>query len=387
MIHHGREHMALLRLMPPGPQWRQVEHKRKRKPNSLDRRLIQETAASSSSLAVTLAAGPPSRSSSDSERRAHIHRCLGSDSDIGLADRDTSTDDDTSMNGNSTTANHICSLQAQIQQMKQAVQSLEAQLNTAMAQTTAAPAAISIDSEPISKPVLNDNEPSDLYKEVNQRLDGLDSSVLALAAQLSAIGSQLSAFIAGTKTMHHISATTPPQHTCPRNWASVASAGTRPPQTRAHAGRPRSPTANQLAFKVAGSQADMASVTSCSGDLAASLQSLICTRLSLPLKAFSITEAFPLGKILPQDPPSKRRIFLFRVLSVADAELIVRSRCALRSTQLVISDVLSPDERATHNALWPTFVEARRMGLKPQFNRARLFVSNNDKTTKYRVCL
>ena len=131
----------------------------------------------------------------------------------------------------------------------------------------------------------------------------------------------------------------------------------------------------------------MASVTSCSGDLAASLQSLICTRLSLPLKAFSITEAFPLGKILPQDPPSKRRIFLFRVLSVADAELIVRSRCALRSTQLVISDVLSPDERATHNALWPTFVEARRMGLKPQFNRARLFVSNNDKTTKYRVCL
>ena len=120
-----------------------------------------------------------------------------------------------------------------------------------------------------------------------------------------------------------------------------------------------------------------------SGDLATVLQS----RLSLPPKAFSITEAFPLGKILPQDPPSKRRIFLFRVLSVADAELIVRSRCALRSTQLVISDVLSPDERATHNALWPTFVEARRMGLKPQFNRARLFVSNNDKTTKYRVSL
>ena len=45
----------------------------------------------------------------------------------------------------------------------------------------------------------------------------------------------------------------------------------------------------------------------------------------------------------------------------------------------------------THNALWPTFVRARRMGLKPQFNRARLFVSSwtspNDKTTKYRVSL
>ena len=40
-----------------------------------------------------------------------------------------------------------------------------------------------------------------------------------------------------------------------------------------------------------------------------------------------------------------------------------------------------------HNALWPTFIEARRMGLKAQFNRARLFVSSGASPSKYQVVL
>jgi hypothetical protein len=96
-------------------------------------------------------------------------------------------------------------------------------------------------------------------------------------------------------------------------------------------------------------------------------------------------DALPLGKTHPSDPPPRRRRYFFRVERLADADLIVRHRHALKGSQLVIFDELSPDERATHRALWPTFTEARRLGLKAQFHRAKLLITS--KTQLYQVVL
>ena len=79
----------------------------------------------------------------------------------------------------------------------------------------------------------------------------------------------------------------------------------------------------------------------------------------------------PLGKVLTTDFPTRRRRFFIRVGRLDQADAIV----ANRRTQLAIFDELSPEERATHRLLWPTFVEARRLGLTAQFSRANLTVS------------
>jgi hypothetical protein len=79
----------------------------------------------------------------------------------------------------------------------------------------------------------------------------------------------------------------------------------------------------------------------------------------------------PLGKVLTTDFPTRRRRFFIRVGRLDQADAIVANRRA----QLAIFDELSPEERATHRLLWPTFVEARRLGLTAQFSRANLTVS------------
>jgi hypothetical protein len=81
------------------------------------------------------------------------------------------------------------------------------------------------------------------------------------------------------------------------------------------------------------------------------------------------------GKVLPTDFPTRRRRFFIRVGRLDQADAIVANRHALKGAQLAIFDELSPEERATHRLLWPTFVEARRLGLTAQFSRANLTVS------------
>ena len=85
-------------------------------------------------------------------------------------------------------------------------------------------------------------------------------------------------------------------------------------------------------------------------------------------------------------PPFFCSAFLSRQgLCPADADLIVRNRHVLKGSQLTIFDDLSSAKRAAHQALWPIFTNARSMGLKAQFKRAKLFITS--KSTPYQVVL
>jgi hypothetical protein len=119
----------------------------------------------------------------------------------------------------------------------------------------------------------------------------------------------------------------------------------------------------------------MASLTGLRGpDLSHGLASLLLQRLSLPPGALRIVDAYPLGRTPSDSPASRRR--LFWVECPADADLIVRNRHVLKDSQLTIFDDLSSAERAAHLALWPVFTNARNMGLKAQFKRAKLFITS-----------
>lgn len=65
---------------------------------------------------------------------------------------------------------------------------------------------------------------------------------------------------------------------------------------------------------------------------------------------------------------------LFSVMDKDDAKALVKERHRLKGTGITIYDVLSPTEQERHDALWPSFLEARRKGKKAQFNRAQLRV-------------
>jgi hypothetical protein len=101
--------------------------------------------------------------------------------------------------------------------------------------------------------------------------------------------------------------------------------------------------------------------------------------------ALRIVDAYPQGRTPTSDSPASRRRLFFRVECPADADLIVRNRQVLKDSQLTIFDDLSSAERAAHRALWPIFTNARNMGLKAQFKRARLFVTS--KVSTYQVVL
>ena len=135
-----------------------------------------------------------------------------------------------------------------------------------------------------------------------------------------------------------------------------------------------------------GSQPDMAPLSGLRGpDLSHGLASLLLQRLSLPPGAIRIVDAYPLGRTPTSDSPASRRRLFFRVECPADADLIVRNRHVLKGSQLTIFDDLSSAERAAHQALWPIFTNARNMGLKAQFKRAKLFITS--KSTPYQVVL
>jgi hypothetical protein len=93
-------------------------------------------------------------------------------------------------------------------------------------------------------------------------------------------------------------------------------------------------------------------------------------------------DAYPLGRtLLRSDSPVSRRLLFFWVECPADADLIVCNRQVLKGSQLTIFDDLS----SAHQALWPIFTNARNMGLKAQFKRAKLYITS--KSTPYQVVL
>ena len=216
-------------------------------------------------------------------------------------------------------------------------------------------------------------------------IPALQATAEDTSAQFSAFKAELSAFKAETasqiSSLKTQSTATPLQKT----YASVASSGSRPVQPP---GPPRHVATGSAhcAFVVAGSLSDMAPIMGLRGnDLSNGLAALIRRRLSLPPGSIHIVDAYPLGRALPTDPPSKRHRFFFRVERLADAELVVRHRHTLKGSDLVIFDELSSAERISHQALWPSFTAARRLGLKAQFKRARLFITS--KSSTYQVVL
>ena len=217
-------------------------------------------------------------------------------------------------------------------------------------------------------------------------IQALQATAKDTSAQFSAFKAELSAFKAETasqiSSLKTQSTATPLQKT----YASVASSGSRPVQPP---GPPRHVATGSAhcAFVVAGSLSDMAPIMGLRGnDLSNGLAALIRRRLSLPPGSIHIVDAYPLGRVLPTDPPpSKRHRFFFRVERLADAELVVRHRHTLKGSDLVIFDELSSAERISHQALWPSFTAARRLGLKAQFKRARLFITS--KSSTYQVVL
>lgn len=69
----------------------------------------------------------------------------------------------------------------------------------------------------------------------------------------------------------------------------------------------------------------------------------------------------------------------FTVVTAMQARLIRANRKQLRevAAHISIRDVLSPEEQAAQNALWPQFVEARKAGKKAYFQRGQLFIDGS----------
>ena len=216
-----------------------------------------------------------------------------------------------------------------------------------------------------------------------------------VTADNTAMDQRLAALEAAAQQPQH--ATALPQHAAPvpapsrppaTSWASAVR-GKSPqqqqpraqPRARQPTGSPNCPglaaiTSQRCCFVVSGSPAETAALDGRRGaDLAADISALIIQRLKLSAGEVRVLDAIPLGKVLPTDPPTRRRRFFIRVERLAQADAIVANRHALKGAQLAIFDELSPEERATHRLLWPTFVEARRLGLTAQFSRANLTVS------------
>jgi hypothetical protein len=58
---------------------------------------------------------------------------------------------------------------------------------------------------------------------------------------------------------------------------------------------------------------------------------------------------------------------------------LLKDRCLLKGTRYSLFDVLTKEEKMAHDRLWPRFLEAQaKVGVKAQFNRARLFVGGNE---------
>ena len=66
----------------------------------------------------------------------------------------------------------------------------------------------------------------------------------------------------------------------------------------------------------------------------------------------------------------------FTVMTAMQARLIRANRKQLRevAAHISIRDVLSPEEQAVQNSLWPQFVEARKAGKRAYFQRGQLYV-------------
>ena len=106
-----------------------------------------------------------------------------------------------------------------------------------------------------------------------------------------------------------------------------------------------------------------------SGPLCQTVTSLLWDNIpELAQARLYITDAVRVG-----DQSASSRVYI-TVKRLEHAEALVRYRCRLKNSGIIVFDVLSPAERKLHHKLWPLFLEARARGQKAQFQRARLMV-------------
>ena len=220
-----------------------------------------------------------------------------------------------------------------------------------------------------------------------------DGDIAALRSQLASLAADNAAQFAALKLAPEpASSAAPPQPSAdpaskPTAWAPGSRPATvlfQPPQHPHPRGLPHagpasglaSSTLQQTCFVVAGSMEETASLEGLRGaPLLAQLTSLLSERLSLPREEVCILDAYPINRVLPTDPASKRRRFFIRVASLVSADTLVRSRHKLKGSQLGVFDELSPVQLTAHRRLWLTYLRARSEGHSAQFLRARLVVT------------
>jgi hypothetical protein len=103
------------------------------------------------------------------------------------------------------------------------------------------------------------------------------------------------------------------------------------------------------------------------------LGSIFVERLGFDPAADPVVEV----ALLPQGEPGQSRIY-FRVGTQRQADLLVQRRCALRATDTLLMEVLTPVEREYRRRLWPAFEAAQEAGRRAQFVRSRLYVDGKE---------
>jgi hypothetical protein len=255
---------------------------------------------------------------------------------------------------------------------QQQISELIRQLTSIMAMSNQRITALEAATSRPSAPSPEVTQLASLLAETNQRFAALEAAML----QPPAVSSPPPAAPGAASSQ-------PP----PATWASTVR-GTGPqqqqpqqrPRARQPSGSPTSglaaATSQQCCFVISGSQAETSALAGRRGDaLVAAASALLSERLSLPAGEVRILDAIPLGKVLPTDPPTRRLRFFIRVERLAQADAIVANRHKLKGSQLAVFDDLSPEERAAHWLLWPTFVAARRLGFTAQYCRSKLVVT------------
>lgn len=76
--------------------------------------------------------------------------------------------------------------------------------------------------------------------------------------------------------------------------------------------------------------------------------------------------------------------YYVELASTDQAQAAIKARRLLKGTGFGVFDVLSREEQAAHDYLWPTFVAARKCGHSAQFQRASLVVSSRNADSSIR---
>ena len=124
-------------------------------------------------------------------------------------------------------------------------------------------------------------------------------------------------------------------------------------------------------------QAPAGAITGQGGDLWVSASSRLSQLLPSELGPIAFSDCVYLS---PRKQPSGNIVdrFLLIVLTRWMADNLVRFRHCLKGSGYTLLDALTADEQASHNNLWPVYLDAKARGVSAQFCRARLFINGRE---------